>query len=269
MELEASFPSDGEAFQLVGEGEGLLDGVAEFARALDVRAPLRDMTGMIRRVRSSRRATPESYALSPRIDSGRRRGRPGRPATRGMPSTRARVCAMSLTSAAVVMTWSGVLPSQIRWCVLPVFCRWTGDGPVASPLFGIDVGAVHARAGPVQFAGRVQLREQDAMQLIEDACLLPAVQVLPAGLSRAEPQLQGQELPSDALVQAIRNALQTQPVRHRLRPRRPLGPRRSATARSAPTSRRSRSTAASSHPPERSHRHNSHARPGPFNKIVL
>ena len=192
---------------------------------------------MIRRVRSSRRTTRESYALSPRMDSGRGRGRPGRPTTGGMPSTRARVCAMSLTSAAVVMTWSGVLPSQIRWCVLPVFCRWTDDGPVASPLFGADVGAVHARAGPVQFAGRVQLRDQDAVQPVEEACLLPAVQALPAGLSRAEPQLQGQELPSDILVQAIRNALQTQPVRHRLRPRRPLGPRRSATARSAPTSR--------------------------------
>ena len=44
--------------------------------------------------------------------------------------------------------------------------------------------------------------------------------------ARAEPQLQGQELPSDVLVQDIQNALQTQPVRHRLRPRRPLGPRR-------------------------------------------
>jgi len=42
-----------------------------------------------------------------------------------------------------------------------------------------------------------------------------------------------------------------------------------ATARSVPTSRRPRSTAESSHPPGRSDRHHSHARPGPFNKIVL
>ncbi len=71
---------------------------------------------------------------------------------------------MSLTLAAVVMTWSGVpRPSQIRWCLLPVFRRSTGDGPVSAPPFRADVGAVHARAGPVEFAGRVQLGEQDAV----------------------------------------------------------------------------------------------------------
>nr|WP_234441201.1 hypothetical protein [Streptomyces scabiei] len=40
VELEASFPSDGEAFELVEEGEGLLDDVAESAQALDVRGTL-------------------------------------------------------------------------------------------------------------------------------------------------------------------------------------------------------------------------------------
>jgi hypothetical protein len=40
VEFEASFPSDGEAFELVEEGEGLLDDVAEFAQALDVRGAL-------------------------------------------------------------------------------------------------------------------------------------------------------------------------------------------------------------------------------------
>lgn len=43
---------------------------------------------------------------------------------------------MSLTFAAVVMTWSGVpRPSQMRWCLLPNFRRSTGDGPVAAPPF--------------------------------------------------------------------------------------------------------------------------------------
>lgn len=37
VEFEASFPSDGEALELVEEGEDLLDDVAEFAQALDVR----------------------------------------------------------------------------------------------------------------------------------------------------------------------------------------------------------------------------------------
>lgn len=42
---------------------------------------------------------------------------------------------MSLTVAAVLMTLSGVpRPSQIKWCLLPVFRRSTGDGPVSAPL---------------------------------------------------------------------------------------------------------------------------------------
>lgn len=76
----------------------------------------------------------ESYPLSPSRASGRRRGRPGRPVTGGMPSTGARVWVTSLTLAAVVITLSRVpRPSQIRWCLLPVFRRPTGDGPVSGP----------------------------------------------------------------------------------------------------------------------------------------
>jgi hypothetical protein len=37
MEFEASFPAHGEALELVEQGEGLLDVVAELAKALDVR----------------------------------------------------------------------------------------------------------------------------------------------------------------------------------------------------------------------------------------
>ncbi|WP_435192398.1 hypothetical protein [Streptomyces sp. bgisy126] len=37
MEFGAAFPADGEAFELVERGEGLLDDVAELAQALDVR----------------------------------------------------------------------------------------------------------------------------------------------------------------------------------------------------------------------------------------
>lgn len=40
VEFEASFPADGEAFELVEKGEGLLDDVAELAQALDVRDAL-------------------------------------------------------------------------------------------------------------------------------------------------------------------------------------------------------------------------------------
>lgn len=40
MEFGAAFPTDGEALELVKEGEGPLDDVAELAEALDVRAAL-------------------------------------------------------------------------------------------------------------------------------------------------------------------------------------------------------------------------------------
>ncbi|MFI1212724.1 hypothetical protein ACH4UV_34650 [Streptomyces sp. NPDC020802] len=71
----------------------------------------------------------------------------GRPATGGMPSTAAKVWVTLLTLAAVVMTLDGVLrPSQIKWCLLPVFRRSTSDEPVsASPFFYPDVRTVHAR----------------------------------------------------------------------------------------------------------------------------
>ena len=48
----------------------------------------------------------------------------------------------SLTLAAVVMTLSGVpRPSQIKWCLLPVFRRSTGDGPVSAPPFSRGCGS--------------------------------------------------------------------------------------------------------------------------------
>ncbi len=71
-------------------------------------APLREITGRMRRLRNSRRLGLLSYPLSPRRASGRLRGRPGFPATGGMPSTRDSVWVTSLTLAAVVMTLNGV-----------------------------------------------------------------------------------------------------------------------------------------------------------------
>ncbi|MET8577931.1 hypothetical protein [Streptomyces sp. NPDC005012] len=38
MEFGAAFPADGDALDLVEEGDGLLDDVAELAEVLDVRA---------------------------------------------------------------------------------------------------------------------------------------------------------------------------------------------------------------------------------------
>lgn len=133
----------------------------------------------------------------------------------------------SLTSATVVMTLSGVpCPSQIRWCLLPVFRRSTGDGQCRLPLLRADVGAVDACSGPVQLAGCVQLGEQDPVQPVEDTGLLPPLQTPPAGLPGAEPEFQGQQLPGDVVAEHVQDALQALPVRHRSRAGSLLGPGR-------------------------------------------
>ena len=60
MQFGSAFPADGEALELVEQREGLLDDVAESAQSLDVGEPLREMTGRISRLRSSRRLGLES-----------------------------------------------------------------------------------------------------------------------------------------------------------------------------------------------------------------
>lgn len=122
MEFGAAFPSDGESLELGEQGEGLLPHVAELAHALDVRDSSAGDDRQDPAVTQFIAVGAGVVALSPSKASGRRLGRLGRPATGGMPSTRARVWVTSLTFAAVVMTFSGVpRPSQIKWCLLPVF----------------------------------------------------------------------------------------------------------------------------------------------------
>ncbi|MET8026538.1 hypothetical protein [Streptomyces avermitilis] len=86
MEFGSAFPADGEALELVEQGEGLLDDVAEFAQALDVRGTLAG---------DGRQDPPLAQLSAVGVvafaTEQRRCGRPGRPATGGMPSTRARV----------------------------------------------------------------------------------------------------------------------------------------------------------------------------------
>ncbi|MFH8393959.1 hypothetical protein [Streptomyces sp. NPDC018036] len=91
MQFKTSLPADSESLELVEQGEGLLHDAAELAKALDVRGAL---AGDHRHDAPALQLAPhssESYALSPRTDSGRRRGRPGRPATDGMPSIKLNV----------------------------------------------------------------------------------------------------------------------------------------------------------------------------------
>jgi hypothetical protein len=135
VEPGAAFPADGEAFEVVEQGEGLLHDVAEFAHALDVRGALAGDGGQDP-------APAEFVAVGVGVVSlvGKQGfGTPARPAgaAGGMPSTRARVWVTSLILAAVVPTLSGVpRPPQIRWCLLPVLRRSTGVG---TPFFRADV----------------------------------------------------------------------------------------------------------------------------------
>jgi len=232
--------------------------------------PLREMTGRIRRSRSASRFGLESYPLSPSRASGRRRGRPGRPATDGMPSTRARVWVTSLTLAAVVMTLSGVpRPSQIKWCLLPVFRRSTGDGPVSAPPFSPGCGSRprtpvtsrvrRPRSFPRAGLGAVGRRLLPSATGPGDASRsgrsrTPAPRAGVARLCRCGERtgrLGGTAgpTPAAALVTAQATA--------------------AAMARSAPTSRRPRSTAEYSHRHERPNPHTGHGQPARFTKIVL
>lgn len=144
-----------------------------------------------------------------------------------MPSTRARVWVTSLTLAAVVMTLNGVpLPSQIRWCLLPVFPRSTGDGPVASPPF--SRGCERHPGRPGSSPGRLQRAARRAgcdaaSRRRRPSAIDPAGP--PAGLPGAT-ELQGQQLPADVVVEHVQDALQAQPVIHGLRIWWLLGPGR-------------------------------------------
>ncbi len=134
MQVEESFPADGQALEVVHEREDLLDDIAELRQAPDVGGAL---AGDHWQDPEPAQFTAVGVAVVALVAEHGVRPAPraaGLASTGGMPSTRARVWVTSLTLAAVVMTLNGVpLPSQIRWCLLPVFPRSIGDGPVASP----------------------------------------------------------------------------------------------------------------------------------------
>ena len=176
----------------------------------------------------------------------------------------------SLTLAAVVMTLSGVpRPSQIRWCLLPVFRRSTGDGPVSAPPFSRGCGSrprTHGtsrvrrprsarRAGPGA-AGRRPLPSATAPGAASRSARsrTPAPAAAVARLCRCRART---GCPADTAGPTPAAAPEPSPARA------------AAAARSAPTSHRPRSTAEYSHHPERPNHHTGHARPETFNKIVL
>lgn len=82
------------------------------------------------------------------------------------------------------MTLSGVpRPSQIKWCLLPVFRRSTGDGPVSAPPLSRGCGSRPRTRGTSRVRRPHSARRAGCgVQLIEDAGLLPAIQKPSAGL---------------------------------------------------------------------------------------
>ncbi len=79
MEFGAAFPADGESFEVVEKGEGLLNDVSELAQALDVRRSLAGDDGQDPAVTQLVTVGVGVVALSPRRTSRRRRAGRGGP----------------------------------------------------------------------------------------------------------------------------------------------------------------------------------------------
>ncbi|REK86885.1 hypothetical protein DY245_29995 [Streptomyces inhibens] len=118
MEFRAAFPADVEAFEVVEQGVGLLDDVVELAHALDVRGALAGGDGQDSAFAQLFAVGVGVVVLPPSGASGRLRGRPGRPVTGGVPSTRARVWVTSLTLAVV----SSASRMRWNWSKTPACC---------------------------------------------------------------------------------------------------------------------------------------------------
>ena len=91
-----------------------------------------------------------------------------------------------------------------------------GWDPFSSPFFRLQVTRVGDRPRPLELLGGVQLGEQQLVQPLPDAGLLPGPQPPPRGHPAAEPELLRQMLPADPGVQHEQDPLQRQPVIERL-----------------------------------------------------
>ncbi|MGW4567666.1 hypothetical protein ACWEN3_36545 [Streptomyces sp. NPDC004561] len=183
MLVEPSLPANGQALEVVQKREGLLDDVAELPRSLMLGASLREIAGRVCRLRSLQRlgvALVAEHGVGPAMWTAGLAGH-GRYAVDQGQGLRDLVDVGGGSDDLERVPRS----SQIRWCLPPVFQGSTCEGPVPSPAFWAGVGAVHARAGPVEFVGRLQPGEQDVVQPVKDSGLLPSVQAAPAGLSGA------------------------------------------------------------------------------------
>lgn len=142
MEFETSFPADGEALELVEQGEGLLDDVAELAQALDVRGALagyhrQDASapqfmahglGVVRLIAQDR-IRPSSWSVRPTGD--------GRDAVDEIEDLGDVVD----VSGGRDDVQRGAVPVADQVVFAARFRRSTGGGPVAAPPFSCECGS--------------------------------------------------------------------------------------------------------------------------------
>lgn len=270
MEFGAAFPADGESFELVEQGEGLLDDVAELAHALDVRGALagddgQDPTfaqliavgvGVVALVSKQGFRTPAGSAWAARdrwdaIDEGEglgdvvdvRRGRDD--FERGAASVADQML-LAARLPPVDRRRPVSAPPFSRGCVSRPRRPWTSRGGRPRSARRAGSGAAGRRPQPVATAPSAASRS------VPSRTPAPAAGVARRCRCRAR---------TGCLAGTAGRAPAAAPV---------TSPARAAAAaRSMPTSRRSRSTDEYSHHPERPNRHTGHGRPGHFTKILL
>ena len=105
----------------------------------------------------------------------------------------------SWTLAPVSQTASGMpWRSTTRWRFEPDLPRSVGFGPTSwsgPPPFGRDAGAVQAGTRPVDLVNFTELVQEEAMQAMPHASLLPLTEAAPTGDSAAAAQFLRQVLP--------------------------------------------------------------------------
>jgi hypothetical protein len=94
----------------------------------------------------------------------------------------------------------------------PGRARPTGLGPSQPPPFRLHVGGVDDRAAPVDLTRRVQPLQQDEVELVPDARVLPLVQPAPGRHTDPEAKPGRQMLPADPRVQHKQDALQHETI---------------------------------------------------------
>ena len=246
MDLGATVVADEQPLELVQPGEGALDhptGTAEAGAVLGLAA------GDLRFDPAAAKLVPVRIVVIAAV--GRDPvGPPSWPAdlaaTGGIRSRSGISWVTSFRLPPVSVQASGIpVASTTRWCFDPFLARSTGLGPVADPLLSPARDWSRRPRATIRSRQSHAARKHEAVQPLPDACPLPLVQAAIASRAAAEAELQRQMPPRDPGVQHEQDPLQRLPIRQPFATRiaePPLQPAATA-ARSAPTTRQTRSTA--------------------------